>query len=653
MKTATSSIFRPSTIVFAIGLLLALAASNSSMESPAAKIGVADDWSHHRLIFSNPGTAEEAIKNGSYARWLGITNDSRYKLQQTKRDYAAKGGPSEKIEFPDEGAGDKNEIATPENLARFKDNRMPRGLSRAPLNLREHPRPERGRRRKTPNVHLDWSENMGSLATSGLGVFPAKYSFTTSNANCGNTASPDFVVYNTGLPGSASQASIIAYDNLYPGGCTTGNVPSVYWAYNTNAGTIVTSVTLSLDGSQVAFVQSVSGVANLVVLKWAESGSETAISPLTLAATAAGSYRACGAPCMTSIAFSGGANDSGSAPFVFYDADTLYVGDDSGKLHKFTGVFGGTPTEAGGAWPVTVSASALASPVYDGGSGNVFVGDYQLNGATTCSGLGNPCGFFYSFNGSTGAPVGKSNKIDFNSGIVDSPLVDSAAGMAYVFVGADGDTGAASPCGSGIQCSGVFQFPVSFTNGSGTEATVGPGFEFMLSGAFDNTYLASGTPGSPSGNLYVVGNTGGANNTLFQVSIGSNVMNKTSTVGPAVSDNFTNGFFAAGLQVTEFFNGTNDLIFLSVLSFGAPASCTSTLADGCVMGFDVTSGTITASTAPTAAATEAGGTSGIIIDNSSALAGASNIYFTPLASQLCTTSATTGGCAIQTLQAMP
>ena len=43
----------------------------------------------------------------------------------------------------------------------------------------------------------------------------------------------------------------MAYENLYSG--CGGNVPSTYWAYNTG-GSVVTSVALSLDGSQVAFV---------------------------------------------------------------------------------------------------------------------------------------------------------------------------------------------------------------------------------------------------------------------------------------------------------------------------------------------------------------------------------------------------------------
>src|SRR5260370_42462500 len=35
------------------------------------------------------------------------------------------------------------------------------------------------------------------------------------------------------LAGGANGASIGAFDNLYVGGCTTGAVPSVFWAYNT------------------------------------------------------------------------------------------------------------------------------------------------------------------------------------------------------------------------------------------------------------------------------------------------------------------------------------------------------------------------------------------------------------------------------------
>ena len=51
--------------------------------------GVPDDWSHHHLVFSNPGTEQEAIKSGKYEHWLKVANDPRFTLQQIKRSGAA------------------------------------------------------------------------------------------------------------------------------------------------------------------------------------------------------------------------------------------------------------------------------------------------------------------------------------------------------------------------------------------------------------------------------------------------------------------------------------------------------------------------------------------------------------------------------------
>jgi len=234
--------------------------------------------------------------------------------------------------------------------------------------------------RGTGRIGRDWSESMGSGASVGAGNYPAKYSFSDSVANCAGTSQPDYTVYNTGLSGSATQASIVAYDNLYSG--CTGTVPSVYWAYNTN-GNILTSIALSFDGTQVAFVQTLAGHARLVLLKWAASTTESVSSPGTPAVVSLSSYRTCTAPCVTGITLTDSVgtinDDTTSSLFYVYNNDSAYVGDSAGWLHRFSGLFKGTPAEVRtGGWPVHVNPStskSLSVGVNDFSSGNTFVGD--------------------------------------------------------------------------------------------------------------------------------------------------------------------------------------------------------------------------------------------------------------------------------------
>jgi hypothetical protein len=645
--------------------------------------GVPVDWTHQHVVFSNPGSADEAIRNGTYERWLKISTDPRYIMQQQKRSANASSaalqhGSSQdalndatqdvppdasaakpvalepraeqadaRVQAYEEDAGTIEMSLEEREAARVGNRRLPSGLVRAIMPpIKQADSPQAAKKKKRNRIKKDWSENLGSNGTTGLGEFPAIY--TTGGTDCN-----DFAVFNTGLPGAAGpggQANIIAYNNLYTG-CP--GRPTVYWAYNTG-GTVFNSVVLSYDSKQVAFVQSSpGGVASLVLLKW-KAASVTLTTPVTLTAVAAPNlYNGCTAPCMTTFTFSGSPNDSYSAPFVDYGTNNAYVGDDAGKLHKFTNIFASganTPGEAPSPWPVTVNANAsLGSPVYDTGSTHVFVGDYLLSSSSGCEPSAtksfSPCGYLYSLN-VAGLVLDQSEQLDFNFGIMDGPIVDPSAGEVYVFAGDDGSTN----CGKSTPCAAVYQLTDALAVGN--KATVGPGYEFMMSGTFDNAYFNSSSS-KPTGNLYVIGNTGPANNTLYQIPINSNVMSTTAAAGPAVSSNYTNGYYAAGLQVAEFDNGTNDYIFLSVLAFGAPfgsAACgTATLVNGCVIGYDVTSGTITASTTPTGGTAEAGGTSGIVVD--SGAAGAQNIYFSTLLNGTCTGGP--GGCAIQTSQSAP
>ncbi len=500
------------------------------------------------------------------------------------------------------------------------------------------------------HIQGDWSMDMGSGATVGAGNFPAKFSFDSTSANCTIPAppvgqQPDFVVYNTSLAGSSSQATIAAFTNLYSS-CTGS--PTVYWAYNTGTtGAVVTSPVLSIDGSQVAFIQSTPGAATLVILRWA-AASGTLSSPVM---PASGSCTALTTPCQTTITFSNANSDTNptdtlSSPVYDYPNDVLYVGDASGFLHKFTGVFLGTPMEvvctptmitAGCAapagtnfWPATVDPSAqLGSPVVIDSLNEVVLTDNQGVVAVVSTSIGGI------------DDLGTTTTLKLaNNGFDDAPLVDLTTGTMYVFARAD----------FGSSKTAVYQLPIpaipdALDNTTGPEVLVSNSLtnpvSAMFIGTFDDAYYTSGG----TGKLYACG-TSGTVNALWQIPITAGVMG-SPVLGPAVTS--VDGSCS---PITEFLNGTTDRMFLSVTGnavTGTPISCP--FVAGCIMSFDITNpatwGT-TKSTAATALVTD--GTSGIIIDNSSSAGGASQVYFTPLSNQPCTTSGGTGGCAIQASQ---
>ena len=80
--------------------------------------------------------------------------------------------------------------------------------------------------------------------------------------------------------------------------------------------------------------------------------------------------------CIYNLGFSGAPQDTNSSPYYDYNTDNLYVGDNAGNIHKFSGVFLGAPQEVTTGWPVAVhAATVLSSPVMDTSSGNILVGD--------------------------------------------------------------------------------------------------------------------------------------------------------------------------------------------------------------------------------------------------------------------------------------
>jgi hypothetical protein len=408
---------------------------------------------------------------------------------------------------------------------------------------------------------LTWGHTTLTGGVAGTGrvqpnTYPAKYGVSLTQASCA-----DYVIYPTGQAGGTNIASIIAYNNLYTTGCS-GAVPSFYWGYNTG-GTATTSPILSEDGTQVAFIQVSGTAASLVLLKWAAGPTATLTSQ-----SSGSSYRSCNAPCMYTLAFANGKNDTFSAPFYDYGHDLLYVGDDSGNLHQFSGVFNGSPAESTSPWPVALGSNKVSSPVYDCDcgfqGGYVFVGDFG--------------GVFYGvgtgYGGTTNGQV-HGNTGSIGDVIADAPLVDSSEGIELVFV----TTGSAAWSGDNA----VFEFVSSFTDygtpGSVYAGTGGAGY-YLYAGDFDNVYYDSGNPAY--GHLYVVGNTGTAGGaTLYQLPIAYSSLTGASNA-VVTGLNSTEHPFPSPL--TEFCNnGVNACAITSQRSVTVKVSTTSpelTILDG-------------------------------------------------------------------------
>ena len=568
MQRKDSNVFRTLALLGTLTVVIVVL-SGSIHAGGLGRMSVPSDWSHRHLIFSPPTSIWQSWK---------LQQEPRYWHQWLRRDEGHfRRGHSAGQDF--DSAWHRHRQDEPEEL------------------------------------HTDWGMSLLSGGGAGVGVFPAKFSF---DVNATPSCADDFVVFNTSQTGTAARATIIAFNQLYStqgsaGGACNRNGPSVMWSYNTGTGSVVTSVVLSLDGSKVALVETAAGGATLRILKW-KTGEGTAINlptTPTTTLTAGQNWTACPAAnsCMASLAFNNGAADIGSSPFCDYNSDTIYVGDNNSALHKFTGVFAGTPTEViTGGWPITVNGTHnLTSPVFDSVSKNIFVGDDQgrLSYAREVGSVTGAC--------ASGSPpcLGTPN-IALGGAIVDGPIVDPTAARVFFFDGTD-----TTNHGSVVQTNTAL--------GNVRTAVVGgiTAGSDIHSGAFDNAYLGGNFT---TGHMIVCGKDPTANNTPALHRIGfaaSGLMNTTSDGSLVLAT--ANGVECS--PVTEIFNGTTDRVFFSVQNDAnqTTAGCLSG-AQGCVMSLDL--GGSWPPAAVTRGVSARGGTSGIIVDNVGAGAQQSSIYFT-------------------------
>jgi len=436
--------------------------------------------------------------------------------------------------------------------------------------------------------------------------------------------------------GADGQANLVGIDNLYSGtGGSCGSSPTVLFSYQVGTGTVQTSPSLSENGTKVAYVESISSGSRFHVLTIGTTGSNgtAAISPVV---PGTGNNAA-----DTAITMDGDVSVTLSSPFIDYQRDIAYVGDDSGKLHKFTPVFNGTPAEVTtGGWPITVSSGisgtcdpVLTGPTQDYNTDNVFVADgcgvlRFVSTTADCGSTAPPCV------GTTTINVGQVNGYTTasNRAITDPPVVDSSTGHVYVFIACGQDS--TENCDSSNDSPYEYAYVLQATTTLASPVWTAIGYASISNdvhiGAFDNTYYAGPIQ---NGHLYVCGQPARNNENpmLYQIGFNSSgVMNSTAGSSTlTLADTPSGDTSPVCSPLTEIYNTTTstDWLFLSIADYATASGCDSA---GCVMNFNITSGFPTGGSS--AATEESTGTSAIIVDNVSSVGQASSIYFGTLPS---------------------
>jgi hypothetical protein len=494
--------------------------------------------------------------------------------------------------------------------------------------------PRRPVRPQTPSLKIDWSIPLGAGIVAP-NMFPAKYSFDiNAAASCPN----DFVVYGLNVAGvTGGQSNLVGVKNLYSGtGGLCGANPTVNWAYNgsTSGGSVLTSPAISLDGTQIAYVESAATSSIFHVLTWkaGEGGSATASAAPTLPA-------GCGAAtsCLKSVTYSATATNTLASPWVDYQTDKAFVASNDGKIYRISCVFAcalnAQPTVD---WTFTLPAAGTGGaaaqpngPVYDFPSGRLFVGDqlgelWVINAQTGTPTL-NAGPVMIGGGGCTAAhPPGRTGTgADCTAnggsfGIPDSVIMDSSGNSQRIFAfsGNDGTSGASAV---------VAQLRMDLTAlvrvhvGLGSVGRTIPNWN-IHSGAFDNAYFGA-TPSN--GHLFLCGTDTGTTQP-FHYWIGFDAY-PTMNAAPAGSLFRVMVADIPCTPYTELFNpnitlkggaGHHDFL-VSGLMQPPP--------NGQILVNDISTGAVINGQATSAS--YPGGVSGIIVDNVSTSGQASSVYF--------------------------
>ena len=429
-------------------------------------------------------------------------------------------------------------------------------------------------------------------------TWPAKYTF---NVNDAPSCSGDYVAI--GVPANAvagAQANIVGYNNLYSstgGGYCSGTGPKVLFAYASGTGEVPGSISLSTNGSQLAYIEDQLSGSSVFHVLTIGTGSE-GTSPTDPATPGVGGSTALD----TTLSLSGGsgscaAQSSTTSPFIDYYDNVAYAttyawtgaGTGTGCLYKIINVFGGTtPTIA---WSVPISA-VPSSPVWDTTSDNIFFTDSSGN---------------IDYVSNTGTPSSYTPLAVAAGATSENPVtVDSTNEMVYATFNTNGSHAL------------VAQVPITGGGTLGTAVTVPVGLgNTLFTGPygvdFSNAWYTNG-PTSAGALLYVAGTdtSTGMVPTLYNVGFnGSGVMNATANPSTPLATSTNSATTAATIAdssaVTEFFNDPDGIPAdgTDYLFVGVTDSCAATGSGGeagCVMSLNITGGAPTVSAGTTAIA---------------------------------------------------
>ncbi len=383
---------------------------------------------------------------------------------------------------------------------------------------------------------------------------------------------------------NGAQANIVAFNQLYSGSgtplCTGLTDPEFIFSYASGVGPVATSPNISLSGTKISYVENDPNIGAIFhVLTLGTHGTEygtctnngtamptCATSPVIPGSTA-GSRATdfmlplglVAANAATAVA---GAADSFSSPFTDYANDTTFVGDNNGHLYSINTTFGGTPTYAGGNFPVQVSAApgsiAITQIRATAASPSVVTvttaaNTLSLGELVTISGVAVNTG-----NGCTAADVA----------IINGVQTVATTGAAFTF---------------NVVLPSV---PITGTGCNVATATITPGSNYLSSPVVDVAGTGNIFVGDSSANLYELTQAGGTAAASLALGLATNggirdgpIIDSTNAVGYAVtacSNNTVGEADAENAALTQFKFTSTTLTSVAVagLDTGLMYACT-------------------------------------------------------------------------------